>query len=82
MMGFRLRSGIDAKEFSRRFGRPLPDMIPGLWREWAQLGYLREAAEAYAFTDQARLFLNRRLVEAQEALDGSEEPSLRWPAGA
>jgi oxygen-independent coproporphyrinogen-3 oxidase len=80
MMGFRLRSGIGAEEFSRRFGRPLPELLPGLWREWGQRGYLREDSTAYAFTDQGRLFLNRRLLEAQEALGEAEEPAVRWPA--
>jgi oxygen-independent coproporphyrinogen-3 oxidase len=80
MMGFRLRNGIGAEEFSRRFGRPLPDLIPGVWRRWREQGYLQEVCEAYAFTDRARLFLNRRLLEAQEALGEAEEPAVRWPA--
>ncbi len=81
MMGFRLRSGISAEEFSRRFGRPLPEMFPGLWKGWLERGFLREDPMAYAFTDQGRLLLNRRLLEAQEALDAAAEPPVRWPAG-
>jgi coproporphyrinogen III oxidase-like Fe-S oxidoreductase len=80
MMGFRLRSGIDAGEFSRRFGRPLPELLPGLWREWGERGFLEENPAAYAFTDRGRLMLNRRLLEAQEALERLDEPSVRWPA--
>ncbi len=82
MMGLRLRSGIDAEEFSRRFGRPLPELLPGLWREWEERAYLREDRAVYALTDQARLLLNRRLLEAQQALDGLADPPVRWPAGS
>ncbi len=82
MMGFRLRNGIDAEEFMHRFGRPLPELFPGLWREWGEHGYLREELAAYAFTDQGRLLLNRRLLEAQQAIEALADPPLRWPAGA
>ena len=81
MMGFRLRSGIEAVEFSRRFGRPLPDLLPGVWQGWAERGFLRNDPAAYAFTDQGRLLLNRRLAEAQTALDEVADPPVRWPAG-
>lgn len=81
MMGFRLRAGIGTEEFSRRFGRPLPELLPGLWREWEERGYLREDPAVYALTDQARLLLNRRLLEAQQALEGQADPPVRWPAG-
>jgi oxygen-independent coproporphyrinogen-3 oxidase len=81
MMGFRLRGGIDAGEFSRRFGRPLPELLPGLWRDWLDRGFVRVDPAAYAFTDHGRLMLNRRLLEAQEALEALDEPAVRWPAG-
>jgi oxygen-independent coproporphyrinogen-3 oxidase len=80
MMGFRLRSGIEAEEFSRRFGRPLPELLPGVWRQWGERGYLRKESTNYAFTDQARLLLNRRLVEAQQELEKLAEPPLCWPS--
>jgi putative oxygen-independent coproporphyrinogen III oxidase len=79
MMGFRLRRGIDAEEFSRRFGRPLPELLPVAWREWEQRGCLREDPEVYAFTDQGRLLLNRRLLEAQQALEALTGLQVRWP---
>jgi len=81
MMGLRLRSGISAEAFSRRFGRPLQEMMPGLWQRWTDHGSLRQEPAAYAFTDEGRLFLNRRLLEAQEALEGANLPTVRWPAG-
>jgi oxygen-independent coproporphyrinogen-3 oxidase len=81
MMGFRLRDGVGAEEFTRRFGFPLPQLLPGLWREWGRRGYLRELPAAYAFTDQGRLALNRRLLEAQQAMETLAEPAVRWPAG-
>jgi len=81
MMGFRLRGGIDSGEFSRRFGRPLPELLPGLWQDWLERGFVREDPAAYAFTDRGRLMLNRRLLEAQEALEALAEPPVRWPAG-
>jgi oxygen-independent coproporphyrinogen-3 oxidase len=80
MMGLRLRNGIQAEEFSLRFGRPLPELLPGLWREWGERGYLREDPAAYALTDPARMLLNRRLLEAQQAIEDLPEPPVRWPA--
>ncbi len=80
MMGLRLRNGIDAEEFSLRFGRPLPELLPGLWRSWEEHGYLGRDSSAYALTDQARLLLNRRLLEAQQALEAVGDPPVRWPA--
>lgn len=81
MMGFRLRGGIDAGQFSRRFGQPLPELLPRLWRDWVEHGFMREDPAAYAFSDHGRLMLNRRLLEAQEALEALDEPAVRWPAG-
>jgi oxygen-independent coproporphyrinogen-3 oxidase len=79
MLGFRLRGGIGQARFVRRFGRPLPELVPGLWRRWQEQGYLREDPEAYALADRARLLLNRRLLEAQEALDAVETTKVKWP---
>ncbi len=80
MMGLRLRSGIKAEELIRRFGRPLQELLPSVWREWEERGYLRNDPAAYALTDQARLLLNRRLLEAQAALEEIADPPVRWPA--
>jgi oxygen-independent coproporphyrinogen-3 oxidase len=79
MMGFRLRDGIERDRFVQRFGLALPEMMPELWRRWQEQGFLREDLAAYAFTNQGRLLLNRRLLEAQEALDAVAELAVRWP---
>jgi hypothetical protein len=54
-------------------------MIPAVWEQWQVQGHLREDPEAYAFTDAARLLLNLRLLEAQEALESMEELNICWP---
>jgi oxygen-independent coproporphyrinogen-3 oxidase len=82
MMGFRMREGLSSELFQGRFGQPLPDLLPGLWRRWQDRGYLRETPGRYAFTDKARMFLNQRLVEAQEALGELAEPTVSWPPAA
>lgn len=82
MMGFRLRDGIERESFVRRFGLPLPELLPELWGRWQEQGFLREESSLYAFTDQGRLSLNRRLLEAQVAMDTVKEVAMRWPAGA
>jgi oxygen-independent coproporphyrinogen-3 oxidase len=82
MMGLRLRDGIDAGQFSQRFGQPLPELLPGLWQHWLERGFLRKDPAAYAFTDHGRMMLNRRLLEAQGAVEGLDEPAVRWPAGS
>lgn len=80
MVGLRLREGIRAEVFTRRFGQGLPQLLPVLWREWRGRGVVREGKEAYALTEEARLRLNPLLVEASSAIE-REAPALalRWP---
>lgn len=79
MLGWRLREGVECDRFERRFGQPLPDLVPALWPRWQGLGYIQEDAARYALTGAARLALNRRLVELQEALEQVEMRQVLWP---
>lgn len=79
MLGFRLKAGIPASLFSGRFGRPLPEIIPRLWRSWQARGFVQKRSASYALTLRARLILNRLLGElAQEDLSGAGI-RLDWP---
>ena len=88
MMGLRLRDGLPAALFQRRFGRTLPDLLGPLWERWqrerlasAADGSHRAAdgsrrggarAAAYALTRRGRWRLDGLLQEVHEFL--SEHP--------
>ena len=70
MMGFRLRSGVSAAEYRRRFGRELAARLgaeSGLFAEWEKRGRAVRREESgdtfYALTADGLMLLNRFLTE-------------------
>ncbi|MBN1837968.1 MAG: coproporphyrinogen III oxidase family protein [Spirochaetales bacterium] len=80
MMGLRLRAGIDAAGFKTRFGRSLPELVPGLWRRWVDSRLCDPALDRHALTFEGRMILDHLLLELQEALEDAEPEDLfvRW----
>jgi len=89
MMGLRLRDGIDAAAFVARFGRSLPELLPGLWRRWAGRGLLvgtgagsgagatgPPSCSRYALSFEGRMVLDRLLLELQGELERPELEDL------
>ncbi|MBO4706287.1 MAG: radical SAM family heme chaperone HemW [Spirochaetaceae bacterium] len=70
MMGFRLRSGVSAAEYKKRFGKELSDRIgaeKGLFADWEKQGlavrHEKEGDTFYALTAAGLMLLNRFLTE-------------------
>ncbi len=81
IMGLRLRSGLDRRRLAARFGLPLSEMVPELWRRWRRQGLVREAPGCDALSDRGRLLLDRLLLEAGEELERVSLPAGRTPGG-
>ncbi len=95
MMGLRLRDGIPAALFRRRFGRSLPEVLGPLWARWqgerlARAGQTRGADERraagsardrHALTRRGRWRLDGLLREAAEHLEAHPPARLAvtWP---
>jgi oxygen-independent coproporphyrinogen-3 oxidase len=79
MLGFRLKDGIPASLFPKRFGRPLPEIIPGLWKSWRERGFVRRSSSCHALTLRARLILNRLLRELAGEDITTAGIRLTWP---
>ena len=85
MMGLRLRDGIPAALFRRRFGRSLPELLGPLWERWQREGLARRGAVhrggGHALTRRGRWRLDGLLQEAAGHL--SEHPpeglEVVWP---
>ncbi len=70
MMGFRLRAGVSASEYKKRFGKELSDRIgaeSGLFAEWEHHGHAvcreKNGDTFYALTAAGLMLLNRFLTE-------------------
>ena len=70
MMGFRLRSGVSASEYKRRFGKELPERLGaenGLFSEWENRGRAvrreKDGDTFFALTADGLMLLNRFLTE-------------------
>ena len=70
MMGFRLRSGVSAAEYKKRFGKELADRIgaeKGLFADWEKQGlavrHEKEGDTFYALTAAGLMLLNRFLTK-------------------
>jgi oxygen-independent coproporphyrinogen-3 oxidase len=79
MLGFRLEHGIPAALFQKRFGRPLPELLPRLWDSWCGRGLVGKRPGAYCLTLRGRLILNRLLRELSMDGPGPEEINATWP---
>ena len=70
MMGFRLRSGVSAAEYKKRFGKELSQRIgaeKGLFAEWEKQGravrFLKDGDTFFALNAEGLMLLNRFLTE-------------------
>jgi oxygen-independent coproporphyrinogen-3 oxidase len=79
MMGLRLEEGIERSRILRRFGRPLEEILGGLWSDWLERGLVRPDAGAYACTDEGRLLLNTLLREAAAGTGNLHGLTVDWP---
>ena len=70
MMGFRLRSGVSASEYRKRFDKELAERIGaenGLFAEWEKLGraerFKKDGDTVFALNADGLMLLNRFLTE-------------------
>lgn len=73
MMGFRLKNGIPKQKFISRFGTPLPDLIPGLWKVWEENGWVKPDVSAYILTNKGRFLLNTLLTDLAGYVDDCQK---------
>ena len=81
MMGLRLKHGIQKIKFDNRFGISLPQLIPKLWKEWKENGWVNPMTTSYALTKTGRFRLNSLLINLSEYLDEINEDQVivQWP---
>jgi len=81
MMGLRLRRGISAESFGRRFGADIELLAPGLWRRWTDRGFAAPQADRLLLTARGLLILDPLLRELAGALRGASLPAagISWP---
>lgn len=79
MLGFRLKKGIPKRLFHKRFGGELPELIPGLWKEWSERGFIKQSTTAYCLTLRGRLILNRMLTELTQYKIDMSGIKINWP---
>jgi oxygen-independent coproporphyrinogen-3 oxidase len=79
MMGFRLKNGFPINHIVQRFGRPLPDFVPELWKRWVEHRYIRKIPGRYALTDRSRYMLDTLLIELAREIDRIPEIKTFWP---
>lgn len=82
MMGLRLREGISAALFRRRFGRPLPQLLQPLWRRWQEEGLAAgDDARRYRLTRKGRWLLDGLLRQVRGHLEAHppRDLAVRWP---
>jgi oxygen-independent coproporphyrinogen-3 oxidase len=66
MMGFRMREGVCAQDFFKRFGEPLENKIGadnGVFAAWQKNGLAQKTGTRYALKKDGLLFLNKFLTE-------------------
>jgi oxygen-independent coproporphyrinogen III oxidase len=81
MMGLRTASGISRRDFKRRFGGDLSEILPGCLESWRAEGLAEEDEEAMRLTEQGRLQLDGLLREtARRIHEGVTLPRrILWP---
>jgi oxygen-independent coproporphyrinogen-3 oxidase len=80
MMGWRLEKGIEKKFFKRRFGSDLIKLIPELWNDWQQRGFIKQSNRYYQLTRRARLLLNKLLSQLLDYQEVWQNIKIKeWP---
>ena len=67
MMGFRLFEGVSAKEFFKRFGFPIENVLGAVFKRWQDKELAERSGDFYRLNEKGMLFLNRFLCEALDA---------------
>ncbi|ERJ92301.1 coproporphyrinogen-III oxidase family protein [Treponema lecithinolyticum] len=67
MMGFRLFEGVSAKEFFKRFGFPIENVLGAVFKRWQDKELAERSGGFYRLNEKGMLFLNRFLCEALDA---------------
>jgi coproporphyrinogen III oxidase-like Fe-S oxidoreductase len=77
MMGLRLKDGIPADLFLRRFGASFSDILPGVWEGWVDQGAALPPGDRLALSDPGRMMLDGLLSELPETKARTLQVS--WP---